>query len=469
MGVLLYKIQFMDNEANVNTIGRDFSLKQLTAFVIAPVVTRLLVSVFQTLDDSLFISRYCGQNALAAFSVALPWFMIVDSIGMLCSAVTVHCSIKMGQKKNHEAKSDFTTMCLITFGFGMLLFLILSFFQNQILTLLGETELLMPFASQYMNVSKYYAPLVLLSYIFTGFYVIAGKPKCSMYVNIIQTFCNIFFDWLFIVKLNTGIVGAAYANAIAFSSITIFAVIFYSGKNREISFVKPQSKMGPLVRNVARLGRTQAITSLAISFNSFVVNNIQLYISGETLVAAYTIVNNVQFMFMNSVFGLVGSTSPIISYAYGEKNPKKLTKVFKQVVIILTVLIIIISLLYFFGRGLILDLYLSSKGNDVIRNLANYGMIIAPFSFIFFGYNVLVQDFFNAVSNSKVATTLSVIENVIISNLFVIGMPLLFGEKAVWFVFLTVQIITFFFSAYALYKSRYYYGFNTKGIAKFAN
>ena len=136
-------------ETKTSTIGKDFTLKELIAFVSAPVFTRMLVSLLSTLDDSLFHSRYCGQDALAAFSVAFPWFMIMDAVGMLCSAVATSCSIKMGRKQNEEAKSDFTTMCISTFVIGLFFLLVMTFFRRPILVALGETDVLLPHADTY--------------------------------------------------------------------------------------------------------------------------------------------------------------------------------------------------------------------------------------------------------------------------------------------------------------------------------
>ena len=454
---------------NVNTIGKDFNLKQLAKFVAAPVITRLFVSILQTMDDSLFISRYCSENALAAFTVAMPWFMIIDAIGMLCSSVSISCSIKLGEKQNEEAKSDFTTMCIVTLICGLFITLILSLFLEPILKLLGETDVLMPYVKTYMNVSRFYAPLSLLNYVTSQFYVIAGKPKCSMYTTIIQIFCNLFFDWLLIAKLRIGIVGAAYANLAGFSALAIFAFVFYSNKNREIHFVKPQSEIKPLFKEVFRLGKPQVITSLSISFSSYLSNIINLDLGGEMLVAASTIVNNVQFMFMNSMFALIGTTSPIISYAYGEKNDKKLAKTFKQTAILVTILIGIIALAYIGGKDIILNLYLTESGKDDIRQLAIFGMKVAPIFFLFFGYNVLAQSFFNSVSNSKISTTLSVIENIILNNLTTLLLPRLFGINAVWFTFGVAELFTFGFSLFALYKNKDVYGLGKDGIATFAH
>ena len=75
------------SETKTNTIGKEFTLLELIGFVAAPIITRLMVSLLTTLDDALFVSRFCGQNALAAFSILFPWFMLVDALGMLMLSV----------------------------------------------------------------------------------------------------------------------------------------------------------------------------------------------------------------------------------------------------------------------------------------------------------------------------------------------------------------------------------------------
>lgn len=457
------------SEKTQSTIGKEFTLAELFRFVAPPVFTRLLVSLLSTLDDSLFVSRYLGQNALAAFSVAMPWFMFIDAIGMMVSSVSVVCSIKMGEGKHEEAKSDFTTTVLYTFLTGLFLTAFLGFFLRPVLLLLGETELLMPYATSFLNVSKFYIPLILINYIFGSFYVIAGKPKCSMYASMINIICQFFFDWLFIVKLNIGIVGAAYANLIGNLAVTSFALVFFSNRKREICFVKPHRNIGQLFRKIFRYGRMQALTSMAISLSSYVNNTVHLSIGGEEIVAAYTIVSNVVFMFMNSFFGLIGSTSPIASYAYGEKNPKKLTRIMKQTVILMSILMAFIICLIMSSRNLIIALYLTDTSSPIVREMVYRGLIIYPLALIFFGYNVYVQDLLNVLGNHRVSMFLSILENVVFQNMAAILLPRLFGVKAVWFVFFTTEAISFLFTVYFVYRYKDVYGYGKDGIATFMN
>ena len=52
-----------------------------------------------------------------------------------------------------------------------------------------------------------------------------------------------FFDWLFIVKLNIGMKGAAYANLLGSLVVTLIGLFFYSNKNREMCFTKPHKRI----------------------------------------------------------------------------------------------------------------------------------------------------------------------------------------------------------------------------------
>ena len=458
------KIAIM-SEIKTATIGRDFTLGQLMKFVAAPVVTRLLVSFLSTLDDSLFVSRYCGQDALAAFSIAFPWFMFIDAIGMIMAAVSTVCSIRMGEKKNEEAKSDFTTMTLVAFGVGLFFMTMLLFFKKQILLLLGETEIMFPYASTYFTVSRFYVPMIMVSYVFNSLYVVAGKPRWSMYSSTINIFCQFFFDYLFIVRMDMGIVGAAYANLIGNTLICLLGLVFYSNKSHEICFSKPHNRIWELSKTVFRYGRMQFFTSLAVALGSFITNQVLLDNGGEMIVAAHTIVSNFTFIFMNSFFGLVGSLSPIVGYAYGEKNATKLSRICKQSVVLVTVLMSLLFVIIFFGKNIALDLYLTETSRPEIREMAYRGFYIYPLALIFFGYNVLVQDFANVLGRHKLSIFLSMMENVVFQNLTILILPRIFGLDGIWMNFPVTEILAFILTCYVVYQVKDEYGLGKDGIA----
>ena len=449
----------------INTIGKDFTMLDMIKFTAAPVISKLFISLLQTIDDSLFISRYCGQDALAAFTMTLPWFMLVDAVVMTLCAVASKCSRLMGEKKNDEANSAFTTILLIMVGIGCIFTLILSFFRDNILRFLGATETLLPIVSTYMNVSRFYMPLLFATNMFSRFYIIAGKPKVAVASTIVQIACNLICDYLFIARMGIGIVGAAYGNLAGNIFLCIIGIVFFSNSKAEIHFGKLYNKPFDLFKEVVILGKSQGMNSVAISFNTFLTNQILMAKGGEILVSAFTIVNNIQFMFMNAFFGFIGSVSPLVSYAYGEKNQKKLAKNIKQSVILIESLALIVGIFIFLGKGMFMKMYFGDNPSKQIADMVTFGFNVIPFCFGIFSFNVIVQDFFIAVANAKISTILAMLENIVFSNIVVLVLPAVFGVDGVWFVFFVAELLTFIVTVYVVYINADVYGYGPNGIA----
>ena len=85
---------------NTKTIGKDYTLKSLAMFCLPAILNELVINLLYTIDDGLFLSRYVGPNALAAFSVLFPLFMIHNSPSILLGGVSSLASHKMGEGKS---------------------------------------------------------------------------------------------------------------------------------------------------------------------------------------------------------------------------------------------------------------------------------------------------------------------------------------------------------------------------------
>lgn len=426
-----------------NTIGKDYTTRELIRFAAPPVLAQFSMSLLSTLDDGLFISRFVGTNALAAFSIAMPIFMFFMAISELFNGASVLCSTKMGEKKIEEARSHFTTIVILSGAFGCIVSLIGRIFLDQLIVFLGGTEILFPYVKAFLSIGVWFIPLILINHVFARFYVPAGNSRMSLYVTLVNAFCNFFFDWLFIVQLRLGMTGSAYANLIANIIVFIIGIIFFSRKSSEIHFTKPDTDFFSTLWQSAKFGFPPFLTNVAVAVNSFIANQVLLHVGGEESVSAYTIINNIQFMFMSSLWGLTGAVTPIVSYAFGEKNNAKIRKILKQIVILTTGLIGIIILFYFLGKTPLLWLYLKSDASEAVRQMASHGLTIAPMGFLFFGYNVLAIDTLLALHQKKYSTILSILENVICANLTMLTLPYLFGIPGVWFAFPVGEILTF--------------------------
>ena len=286
----------------------------------------------------------------------------------------------------------------------------------------------------------------------------------ELFSTMLNVSSNIFFDWYFVVYRRIGMVGAAYANMIATCIQVIIGVIFYSSKKAEVGFGKPTKNILPLIWESCRYGLSTFFSNLSVGIGSIISNYALLYFGNEAYLAAYTIVNNISFTFMSAFFGLFGASGPLLSYAMGEKNKNKLNHLFKIIFTEATMLIALTIVLYLLFSQPMAVLFTGQAAAD-IKDLIDYGLKIAPYGFLFFGYNIGARMGFTSLGNIRSSTLITILQEVIFSNLMVVLLPLLFGVKGVWFSFVDSNRATLIFATIVVYANRDNYGYGRSKIA----
>ena len=275
---------------------------------------------------------------------------------------------------------------------------------------------------------------------------------------------NLFFDWYFVVYRGVGMVGTAYANLIATAVGVTIGLLFYRSKRAEVGFAKPSRNVWKLVRESCKYGLSTFFASVSVGIGSVISNYALLYFGNEAYLAAYTIVNNISFTFMSAFFGLFGASGPLLSYAMGEKNKEKLNHLFRIIFKEVTMLIGV-TILMFLILSKPMAVMFTGKAAADIKDLIDYGLLIAPYGFLFFGYNIGARMSLTALGNIRSSTVITILQEVLFSNLTVVLLPLIFGVKGVWFSFLAGNVLTMIFTVLVVYLNRDNYGYGKSKVA----
>lgn len=462
--LIIFRINLMEDDKK-NIIGKDYSLFGLAKYALPAIAARFFRSLLSTIDDTLFISRYCGEYALASFSLVIPLTLFVESVNTMLGAAATKCSMMMGEKKGDKAHGVFTSIIFVELLFGVVVYLLISNYSEEVLRLLGATDILMPYGKEYLSIFRLFMPISCINGIFDRFYSVAGKTKTSMFSTVVNVFCNFFFDWLLIVNMDLGVSGAGYANLIANIAQFIIGVLVYSNRKSDIHFSKPILKFWDYLKQICRLGLTDAVSFVSYAISGLLANRVLIEYGSENYMAAYSITDTLYMLFTVAFFGLTASTCPLVSYAFGEKNKEKLVGLFKKISLLMTILAIVSTSTSMILKDFVLGIYLNNYEVQEIIDLAHFGMKIVPLSNIFYGYNLLVQEIAIAVGNTKVSMTLTILENFVFINITTFLLPVMFGAKATFFNFLSAELITFFFTLYAVIKNKDLYGYGRSGVA----
>ncbi|MBQ4253899.1 MAG: hypothetical protein II712_03635 [Erysipelotrichaceae bacterium] len=448
----------------IKTIGKDYTLWELMKFATPAVLNEFMINCLYTVDDGLFITRYVGTNAESAFSILMPLFMMHGAISALLGGVAVLVARKMGEKKDEEARGDFTAVLITSISIGVLIGAFEFLFKEQLLKLMGATEIILPYAKSFLSVSCFYVPLTMAGNLFARFYVPAGSPKMELFSTMMNVGSNLFFDWYFVVYRRIGMIGTAYANLIATTIQVSIGVLFYSSKKAETGFGRPSGNILALIAESCRYGISTFLANTAVGLGYAISNRTLIYFGDEGYLAAYTIVNNIGFTFMSGYFGLFGATGPLLSYAVGERNKEKLRKLFRMTATLTTMLIVLTIFMFFGFSGFLAELFTGEAAAD-IKDIIHYGLDLQPYGFLFFGYNIGIRMSMTSLGNVRASTIITIMQEVVFSNLTVVLLPMIFGIKGVWYSFMAGNALTFILSLLVVYLNRDNYGYGKSRIA----
>ena len=457
-----------DDVKQVNRIGQDFTTLGLFKFALPGFIMQMFNQVYKSLDDALFISRYVGEKALAGFNILNPITCIQLAFAHLFSLGSSNISARlMGEGKQKEAKRIFSRMVVSAFVFGSIFSLIVNLLSDQLLSLLGADAELKSYAMYQLRIVLSLTPLTLMSSVFTNYYSTAGKPKMGLICSIIQGVINIGLDYLLIVRLNFGIIGAAIATAAGEIAIFIIGICFFINNNNEIHFVKPEGKYVETCVECFKYALPQFINSLSIALCTLYTNYLLLDYIGSTGIAANAIITDIRAIITAGLVGIAISTSPVVAYNYGNKNTVKLKRILKS---ILKIALFGSFALICFGlimRKPFISIFMSKESTQEFYDMAYLGLTIEIFSMPFIAGCVQTSRIFIAFGNTKVASVISISRNLIIKIIVLFIMPKLLSTLGIWLAVPMGEGIAFMLCALLLYINRNNYGYGKSGEARY--
>lgn len=158
-------------------LDKDISFKRLLKFSFPTVFSMLFMSVY-TMVDGIFVSRYVGENGLAAVNIIMPLLTIALALGTMFGVGGNALVAKLiGEKKEHEAKQIFTLIAIVAFAISLVITTLCLIFMNPLLRVLGANEDgLIALCTSYAMPIFSILPFIMFGTIFQTAFITVGKP-----------------------------------------------------------------------------------------------------------------------------------------------------------------------------------------------------------------------------------------------------------------------------------------------------
>ncbi|MBQ2699811.1 MAG: MATE family efflux transporter [Clostridia bacterium] len=319
-------------ESNKEFLGTEPIGKLLFRLSI-PTVVAQLINMLYNIVDRIYIGHMPGDGSLAltGVGVCMPLILLVAAFAALVSSGGApRASIFMG-KRDHDAAEKTLGNCFsLQVVVSMILTAVLLIWNEELLLAFGASENTIGYATDYMSVYAIGTLFVQMTLGMNTFITAQGFTKISMIAVMIGAVCNIAFDPLFIFGLNMGVKGAALATILSQAISCVWVISFLCGQKTRLRIRKKNIRLqGKIIWPCIALGAAAFIMQASESVISICFNASLLEYGGDIAVGAMTIMVSVMQFAMLPLQGIAQGAQPITSYNYGAKNPGRVKKTFR--------------------------------------------------------------------------------------------------------------------------------------------
>ena len=350
-----------------------------------------------------------------------------------------------GAQDRESAKKAVSQAVLATLVVGVAFTILALSLSSYVPVWMQVDESIQKLAAQYFFII--YVPMLprTASTIFGTALRAAGDTKSPMKIGILMNVINIILNFVLIYPTRTvtlfstsftvygagmGVIGAAFASAIAFTvgGIMITVVLFKHPmiSPRGTSLRPDMEILGPCLRvaipnMLQRFGTSLGYVAFAAMINSL----------GEISTAAHTIANTVESAFYIPGYGMQTAAATLAGNAYGANDKKKMDDLGAMFIPIVTILMIFSGACLFAFAPELMQIF--SKNDDVVT-LGTTVLRMVAVSEPFYGFSIIVEGFMQGVGRTKAPFVYNIIGmwGVRIVGTFLLTQLLGMGLVAAW-------------------------------------
>lgn len=438
-----------------NALDRKISTPALLKFAAPTIFSMLLMEIFGIVDG-LFVVRLIGTDALSAVNITFPIILMSIALGMMFSSGgSALVARRLGQKREREARRNFSLIAVSAFVCGAVLAVLGLTFLKPLLYFLGTNDALFDLCHEYAHTALLFMPITIFSCIFFMFYIARGKAGLGMIVTASAGLINVILDYVFIAVLDMGLFGAALATGIGYSASGLFGLLYFAFNRRGSLYLEKPKWSRFVLFKACFNGASEMVSNVSICIVTVLLNNIVMRLAGSDGVAAITVVLYMQTSLMSVCFGYSMGISPLISYNYGKRETARLKRTFSiSLKLIGAVSAGVFAFCNLATAGLV-GLFVD-KGTHVFE-MAYGGLRLFSFTFLCMGLNVFATALFTALSNGKVSAILSFCRTLVFVVGFLLILPRYWQMTGVWSATPLAEALSCLLSVYcfARYKNVY--------------
>lgn len=394
-----------------------------------PIMIGMLINALYNLVDAYFVAGL-GESQMGAISIVFPLGQVVAGLGLMFgNGAASYLSRLLGRREVDTANRVAATALYSSVLIETVMIAFAAVFLKPILSLLGATDTIMPYAVTY---ARFY----IISSVFNVFNVTMnnivtseGAAKTTMCALLLGAVLNTGLDPVFIYGLDMGVAGAAIATAISQLVSTLVYLSYVLRKKSSFSFsIKAFAPNKEMMAEILKIGvptlTFQLLTSLSIALINRASNGY-----GDAVIAGMGAVTRVTSMGTLVVFGFLKGFQPIAGFSYGAKKFDRLREVIKTSILWSSIFCAVTGLIMAVFSTRIISQF--TDGNMEMIEVGRKSLMANGLSFFLFGFYTVYSSLFLALGKGTAGFILGACRQGICFVPIILLLPALWGISGI--------------------------------------
>lgn len=389
--------------------------EQLIFFSIPLLLGNFFQLMYNTID-SVVVGNFVGSTALAAVGASTPIinFMIAFFMGLATGAGVV-VSRYYGARKPDDVHKSVHTFLAFSILFGIALSIAGVLLAPYFLRWMSTPDDTLPEAVSYLVIYFTGNVFVTVYNAGTGILQAVGDAKTPLYILIFTSIMNVFLDLFFVITLQMGVAGAAWATIIseAVSMCLVIYVLMKTNKEYKVHLNKLKIE-GRYLKEIVKIGVPAGLQGMVVSVSNVIVMS---YINGfgSASVAGFSSANKFDNFLGLPVNSFALAITTFVGQNLGAKKYDRVKKGVHATLILSIVTVILLGSVVFAFADQCISFF--SQDPEVIHAGATCIKVMCPFYFALCLHQVY-SGALRASGRSSVPMVTSIMAFVVIRQIF---------------------------------------------------
>lgn len=395
---------------------KEMPVKKLMLQMGVPMILSMALQAVYNIVDSAFMGNMSvgSEAALNALTLVFPVQMLMVAVGVGTGVGTnALLAMTLGQGNQKKAAKIAGNSLFL----GVVIYVVCLLFgicgvKTYISSQTVEPEVI-AMGNDYLRICCILSMGIIFFSILEKLLQATGRSLYSTIGQITGAVINIILDPIMIYGLGPvpemGVRGAAYATVIGQMASTVLLLVFHLKLNREFAhgmkYLKPE---GRIIKEIYAIGLPAIIAQALMSLMVYVMNLILKF--SPSAQTAYGLFYKVQQFVLFLAFGLRDAITPIVAFAYGMGEKKRIRDGIRYGLIYTAALMIFGTLITEGFPGAFATLFNAGQSREAFIG----AMRVISVSFIFAGINVAYQGIYQALESGIESLVISLLRQLLL-------------------------------------------------------